>query len=773
MLKFGIGQPVPREEDARLLRGRGRYVDDINVTGQAHGYVLRSPHANAAINRIDATKAAKAPGVLAILTAAELKALGAKPLPLALPPPNKEAQVRGRALLAEGRARHVGDGIAFVIAETLAQAKDAAELIEVDYTPLPSVTDTAQARSSTARVYEEIDGNLCFDHQMGDAAAVEAAFAKAAKVAKIDIVNSRLVASSMEPRACVAEYDGATQKFRMHLSTQGVHTNRGFLAAALGVDPANIHVLTPDVGGGFGMKMFCYPEYCLAALAARQLGRAVKWASERQEAFLSDVHGRDNVSHGEVAMDKDGNFLAMRFETVANLGAYLSSYATMIPSFAGPMMLPAVYKTPALHFRVIGVYTNTVPVDAYRGAGRPEAAYVVERLVEKAAHVMGMDSIELRRRNLIQPSQMPFQTALMYKYDSGDFPARLDEALKRADHAGFEARRKESAKRGKLRGLGISTYIEACSGAGPESTTLQIQPSGRIALLIGTQSSGQGHETVYKQVVAERLGVPLSDIEVIQGDSERVKTGGGSGGSRSIPTGAPALVDVSKQVIEKLRAQAADLLEAAAVDLDYQVNDAGGGFHVVGTDRRVSFQDVMKAMPAGADGFALQETAKFNPPAQTFPNGCHVVEIEVDPDTGTVELLRYVTSDDFGTVMNPLLLAGQVHGGIVQGVGQAMAEDCVYDPQSGQLLSGSFMDYQLPRADEIPSFEIAFDGVACTTNPLGMKGAGEAGTIGATPAVVNAVLNALAPLGIQEIDMPVTPERVWRAIQAARKPAAA
>jgi carbon-monoxide dehydrogenase large subunit len=528
-------------------------------------------------------------------------------------------------------------------------------------------------------------------------------------------------------------------------------------------------VLTTDVGGGFGMKIFNYPEYILTLYAARKLGRPVKWTSERGEAFLSDDHGRDNLTHIEVALDENGKFLALRVATVANLGAYLSNFAPYIPTDAGVAMLAGVYTTPAIHVAVKGVFTNTNPVDAYRGAGRPEAAYALERIVDAAGRETGLGPAEIRRRNFIPPEAMPYTTALGKTYDTGDFRRNLEDALAIADWDGFEARRDDARAHGKLRGIGLSTYIEECAGGGPEQATVEVRGDGKVTVLIGTQSNGQGHETAYTQIVSDRLGIPAEDITIVQGDSERVVWGSGTGGSRSIPVGGSALSDSARKIIDKMRAKAAEQLEAAAVDVEFK----DGNFTIVGTDRGMSFREVARASAPTESDLAFNEKARWTPPASTFPNGCHVCEVEIDPDTGEIKFVRYVVVDDFGTVLNPMLLAGQIHGGVAQGIGQALYENCVYDPESGQLLSGSFMDYCLPRADQLVSVEFKFNTVPSTTNALGMKGAGEAGAIGAPPAVINAVVDALADLGVRHVDMPATQEKIWRLIQADRVAAAA
>jgi len=773
MTKFGIGQPVPRTEDARLLRGDGCFTADITVEGQVHAVFLRSPHAHATIRSIDVSAALAAPGVLAVYTADDLKAAGIGPIPCLVPLRNRNGTPmvsQPRPVLAWNRVRHVGDPVAAVIAETPAQAHDAAERIRVDYLPHDAVTDTAGAVNSGVQVWGDAVRNIAFDWAKGDAAAVDAAFAAADRIVSLDLVNNRLVPNPMETRACLARFDRDANRYEFWVGSQGVHFMQQVLSGILAVPKESLRVRTTDVGGGFGMKMFVYPEYVLTLFAARRLGRPVKWVSDRAEGFLCDDHGRDHVAHAELALDKDGRFLALRAHILANLGAYLSNYAPYIPTEGVANMLSGVYRIPAIHAQVLGVYTHTAPVDAYRGAGRPEAAYLVERLVDTAARELGIDPAELRRRNFIPPEAMPYKTPLQHSYDSGNFQKNMEDALARADAAGFPARRKEARTRGKLRGLGLATYIEACSGGPPEQATIQVRPDGKITVLIGTQTNGQGHQTSYQQILADRLGVPLEDVQIVQGDTDLIAFGQGTGGSRSIPVGGAVLAETARKIVDAARLRAADLLEAAALDVVFTLSEEGGRFEVVGTDRRVSFQDVARAAGADASGYAFQETARWAPAAATFPNGCHVCEIEVDIDTGQPEIVRYTVVDDFGTVLNPLLLEGQVHGGIGQGIGQALFENTVYDPQSGQLMTGSFMDYALPRADGLPFIDFHRNTVPCTTNPLGMKGAGEAGSIGAPPAVINALVDALAEFGVRHIDMPATPLKLWHLMHAPDRP---
>jgi len=773
MGQFGMGQPVRRSEDRRFITGTGRYTDDIVLPRQAVGYVLRSPHAHATIRAIDIAAAHMAPGVLGIFTGADLERDGIGKIPCVVPLKNRDGsriKMVEHPLLAIGRVRHVGDGVAFVVAETAAAAKDAAELIRIDYDILPAIADAVRAAEPGAPlVWDDIPGNLCFDWETGNRKATEAAFASAKHVIELDLVNNRLVANSMEPRGALGAYDAAEDRFTLYTSTQGSHAIRRLLAATVfRFAEHRIRVVTPDVGGGFGMKLFLYPEHGLVLYATRKLGRPVKWIGERGESFLSDAQGRDNVTRARLALDADLNFLAIDVETTANLGAYLSNFGTFIPTMAGTAMLAGVYRTPAAVVRVKGVYTNTVPVDAYRGAGRPEANYALERLVDYAARQLGVAPAELRRRNFIPPEAMPFKTVLGMTYDSGEFAKNLADALKHADADGFAARKAQSAARGKLRGFGLSTYIEQCGGGFDEMAEVRFDSSGAVTVIVGSQSSGQGHQTAYAQLVADGLGIPFDRVRVHQGDTDVVGFGRGTGGSRSLPVAGNALNIAIQRIIDKGKKIAAHRLEAAEADIEF----ADGQYVIAGTDKRVSMVEVAQAahnpllLPAGFEpGF--DEKAHYLPAAHTFPNGCHVCEVEIDPDTGVTTVLRYVVVDDFGNVVNPMLLAGQIHGGVIQGIGQALIEGCVYDG-GGQLVTGSFMDYAMPHADDVPAIEFAYNVVPCRTNPLGVKGAGEAGAIGAPPAVINAVVDALAGLGIKTIEMPATPHSVWRAIQQAR-----
>ncbi|HLY56783.1 MAG TPA: xanthine dehydrogenase family protein molybdopterin-binding subunit [Stellaceae bacterium] len=773
MGQFGMGQAVRRTEDSRLLTGGGRYIDDVPEPAAAIGFVLRSPHAHARILGIETAAARAVPGVVAVYTAADLAADGVGPIP-AMTVANRDgspAAAPPRLVLATDRVRHVGDQVAFIVAETMEAARDAAELVEVDYEALASVTDTARAlEPGQPLIWDDVPANIAVDWETGDAAAVAKAFAGAARVVSLDLVNNRVVVASMEPRGCLAIPDPATGRTTLHSCSQGVHTLRGMLSQALHIPEDSLRVATQDVGGAFGMKTFCYPETCLVTWAARKLGRPVRWTSDRSEAFLTDTQGRDHVTHVELALDEEGHFLAVKVDTIAGLGAYLSNFAQYVPTHAGSNMLTGVYRTPAAHVRVRCVFTNTTPVDAYRGAGRPEAAYVVERLVDKAARELGMDPAELRRRNFIPPEAMPFKTALGITYDSGEFARNLDEALAQIDRDGLAARRAAAAARGRLRGIGLSSYIEACGGGPPDTAVIRFDEAGVPTILVPTQTGGQGHATAYAQLAADRFGLPLDRIKVVQGDTDLTPNGFGTGGSRSIPVAGSAVDLAAERLIERGRRIAAHLLEAAEADIDY----ADGTFTIAGTDRDIDLDAVVRAafdsrVPKGVAAGSFEETAEWAPPdgAGTYPNGTHAVEVEIDPDTGVTEIVRFVAVDDFGTVLNPLLLAGQVHGGVAQGVGQALCEGVVHDPDSGQPVTGSFMDYTLPRADHLPAIEFSWNVVPCRTNRLGIKGAGEAGAIGAPPAVINAIVDALRPYGITHIDMPATPQRIWETIQAA------
>ena len=779
MKQFGIGQPVRRVEDRRFITGHGSYVDDISRPRQTHAVMLRSPHAHARITAIDATGALAAPGVVAVFIGEHLARDGIGGVPCLSAVTNRDGTqsvLPPHPAIVRDRVRHVGDTVAMVVAETAAAARDAADLIVVDYEPLPAVVETARALDpGEPQVWDEAPGNLCFDWETGNGPAVERAMAAARHRIGLDLVNNRVVVNSMEPRGAVGEYDPGEDSYTLWSSTQGSHFVRNLLADSVFKVPENrIRVITRDVGGGFGMKLFLYPEHILVLWAARKVGRPVKWIPDRSDAFMTDTQGRDNVTRLELALDQDLCFLGLDVTLIANMGAYLSNFAPEIPTASGAVMHSGVYAIPAIHVGVKGVFTNTVPVDAYRGAGRPEAAYAVERLVDYAARQLGVAPQELRRRNFVKPEDMPYRTPLGLNYDSGEFARNMYQALTAADLAGFPARRAEARSRGRYRGLGHAVYIEQSGFPPDEFAELRFDPSGTLTVLMGTQSSGQGHQTAYTQLAAERLGVAPEKIRVLQGDTAAISFGRGTGGSRSLPVGGAALANAADKLIAKGRRIAAHLFEAAEADVEF----ADGVFSVTGTDRRLAIEEVARAAfdparqaPGVEPGF--DESGHFTPPQPTFPNGCHVCELEIEPETGHIHILRYLVVDDFGTVINPLLLAGQVQGGVAQGVGQAMLERTVFDAETGQLLTGSLTDYCIARAEDLPRIEFAYNVVPCRTNPLGVKGAGEAGAIGAPPALVNAVVDALAELGIDHLDMPLTPERLWQAMRSTEQRKAA
>ena len=759
-LKFGVGQSVTRKEDDPLLRGRGRYVADLAPQGTLHAVVVRSPHAHARF-RIDAAKARTMPGVRLVLTGAETAEFGLLPCPVGLP--DTKFDVPPYPILARDEVRHVGDAVAFVVADTLERAKDAAEAIAIAWEPLPHVIGVGEAlKPGAPLVWPNQKGNTVFEVPIGDKAATERAFAGAAKIVSLTLVNQRLVTNYLDTRGVVAECHAANDRLTLTLSSQGPHVIRDVLAAILHVPAEKLQVITPDVGGGFGTKLFPYREYALAAVAAQRLRAPVTWIADRSEHFLGDAQGRDNLTTARLALDRRHRFLALDVDLVADMGAYLSMYAPFIP-YIGAGMSPGIYDIPACHVRVRGVYTNTVPVDAYRGAGRPEAAYVIERLVDAAARAIGIAPDALRRRNFIKPRAMPYQTATGKSYDSGDFAAHMQRAQDIADWAGFRARLAQSKKAGRLRGIGLATYIEACGNNGPETAIIQLERDGSVTVLIGSQSTGQGHATAYAQLVAEHLGIPPERVTMVQGDTDRIATGVGTGGSSSISCGGASLAGAARKLAENLKALAGEALEAGADDLEI----AGEAVRIAGTDRAISFAALAQRPDARE---RLSAADAFGPPQATFPNGTHVVEVEIDPATGETRIANYVVVDDFGATLNPLLLAGQVHGGTAQGIGQALMERTVYDPDSGQLTTASLMDYALPRAEEVPPIAFETRNVRCLHNPLGVKGAGEAGAIGSCPAVMNAIIDALwRGLRIAHLDMPATPERVWAAIEEARR----
>ncbi len=760
--KFGVGQPVTRKEDDVLLRGGGRYVADHAPAGLLQGVVVRSPHAHARFRIVDASKARAMPGVLLVLTADDTAELG--DLPCQGEVPDAKVVAPPYPVLAREEVRHVGDAVAFVVADTLDRARDAAEAIVIEWQPMTHIIGAVAALSPGAPlVWPNARSNLVFETSLGDAQQTAQAFAKAARVVSLTLVNQRLVANYLDTRGVIAEYDRRADHLTLTLSSQGSHIVRDVLCTSvLKIPPEKMRVVTPDVGGGFGTKLFPYREYALAAVAARRLARPVKWVCDRSEHFLADAQGRDNITTAKLALDATGRFLALDIDLVADMGAYLSLFAPYIP-FIGAGMSPGVYDIPACHVRVRGVFTNTVPVDAYRGAGRPEAAYVIERLVDAAARELALAPEVLRRKNFITPRAMPYTTATGKTYDGGEFAAHLTRAQEIADWAGFKRRLAASKRAGRLRGVGLATYIEACGSNGPDTARVRLDPDGGITVLIGTQSTGQGHATAYAQIIADRLALESDHVRVVQGDTELIATGAGTAGSSSISCGGASLDVAAKKLADNLKQLASDALEAAGSDLELD----NGKVRVVGTDRAVSFVDLARR-PDAAKKLATEHA--FTPEAATYPNGTHIAEVEVDSDTGATQIVNYVVVDDFGVTFNPMLLAGQVHGGTVQGIGQALMEHAVYDADSGQLVNASLQDYALPRAEDVPAFVFETHNVPCRTNPLGVKGAGEAGAIGSCPAVINALLDALwRAYRIRHIDMPATPERVWMAITEGKR----
>ena len=774
MNKFGIGQPVSRKEDPRFLMGRGRFVDDISLPGQTYAVVLRSPHAHARIVSIRTDAAKSAPGVLLVLTGADADADQMGGLPPMVMPEDMGGPKGGyrtvQPILVRDRVRHVGDRVALVVAETLAQAKDAAELIEVEYDALPSVTALDEAtRDGAPLIWDDAPGNVCFTMEIGDKAKADAAVARAHHVERIAVVNNRIASNPLEARAVLATHDKVTRRTSVWATSQAPHRLKQFVASEVLKIPINdLAVVAPDVGGGFGTKGQLYPEDSLVCWAARRLARPVKWTGERSECIATDAAGRDQIDEAEMAFDEDGRILAFRVRVDANMGAYISTAGSASP-VSTLRMLSSVYRIPAIYGALRGVFTNTGPVGNYRGAGRPEATYMVERLLDGAAKKLGIDRVEIRRRNMIAASAMPYQTHVDLIYDVGEFETVMDKTLALFDRNGFAARRAASERRGRLRGWGASPFLEFAAQFN-ERMGLRIEPDGSAVVLAGTHSHGQGHETVYAQLVTDWLGVPFEQIRLIQGDTERITYGRGTFASRSMTVGGTALREAADQIVAKGRKVAAHMLEAAEADVEF----ADGAFRIAGTDRRVLLAAVARASQAPVGPLAklgfigLQGEAAYFP-AFNFPNGCHICEVEVDPETGAVTVERFIAVDDVGVALNPLLVDGQIHGGIAQGVGQALWEGVTFDRESGQLLSGSFMDYCMPRADDLPSFEVELHEVPTKTNPLGVKGAGEAGCVGAPAAAINAILDALTPLGVTDIAMPATAERVWRAIREANR----
>ncbi len=773
-----IGQSLKRREDRRFLTGAGQYTDDVVLPGQTYGVFLRSPYAHARIKSIDTSRALKAPGVLQIFTGADLADAKVGGLPCGWLIHSKDGSPMKEPphpVLAQGKVRHVGDQVALVVAETALQAKDAAELVDVVYEELPAVIDIKSVESSKSLVHDEVPGNVCYDWGHGNKDAVDAAFARAHKVSKLEFINNRLIPNAIEPRAANAQYSRHDESYTLYVANQNPHVERLLMCAfVLGLPESKVRVIAPDVGGGFGSKIFLYPEETALVWASKRVGRPIKWTAERSESFLTDAHGRDHATTAELAMDEKGNFLALRVKTIANMGAYLSTFASSVPTILYATLLAGQYKTPAIYAEVKAVFTNTAPVDAYRGAGRPEATYVVERLVETAARDMNMDPAAIRRQNFI--TEFPYATPVGLTYDTGDYAAHLDKVLELADVAGYPARKAESAAKGRLRGIGYSCYIEAC-GLAPsniagalgaraglfEAGEVRVHPTGTVTVFTGSHSHGQGHETTFAQVVAAKLGIPVETVEIVHGDTGRVPFGMGTYGSRSLSVGGTAIVKAVDKIIAKGKKIAAHLLEAADTDIEFE----NGEFKVAGTDKKVPFGSVALTAyvphhyPLDTLEPGLNENAFDDPTNFTYPAGSYVCEVEVDPETGRSRVERFTAVDDFGNIVNPMIVAGQVHGGIAQGLGQAMMEGCQYDPDSGQLLTGSYMDYVMPRAVDMPNFTLAHTVTACTHNPLGVKGCGEAGAIGSPAAYINALTDAL---GVRDIAMPATAERVWRAV---------
>jgi aerobic carbon-monoxide dehydrogenase large subunit len=781
-----IGDPLKRKEDYRFLTGAGQYTDDILTVAQSHCVFVRSPHAHAQVNKIDLSKAKTAPGVIGLLTGEDVAADKLNGLPcgwLITSVNGQPMKEPPHPILAQGKVRHVGDPVVMVVAETLEQAKNAAELVEVSYTPLPCVVDTRDAKKPGAPLVHDIaENNHCYQWAIGDKAAVDAVFATAAHVTKLDLYNNRLVPNAMEPRAAIGTYSRANDEYTLHVSNQNPHVERLLMTAfVMGLPEHKVRVIAPDVGGGFGSKIYLYSEDVCLTWASKKLNRSIKWTCERSESFLTDAHGRDHHTHAELACDKDGKFLGLRVNTDANLGAYLSTFATAVPTILYATLLAGQYTTPVVYCEVNAYFTNTAPVDAYRGAGRPEATYVLERLVSRAAWELGLSQVEIRKRNFI--TSFPYQTPVALQYDIGDYHACMDKANVLADVAGFAARKAASEAKGLKRGIGYSSYIEAC-GLAPsniagalgaraglfECGEIRVHPTGSVTVFTGSHSHGQGHETTFAQVVAARLGLNPDQVDVVHGDTGRIPFGMGTYGSRSISVGGAAIMKALDKIETKAKKIAAHLLEASDADIDF----VNGEFKVRGTDKKIAFGQVALTAyvphnyPLDKLEPGLNETAFYDPTNFTFPSGTYICEVEIDPATGVTRVDRFSAVDDFGTIINPMIVEGQVHGGLVQGIGQALLENCVYDRTTGQLLTGSFMDYTMPRADDFPDFKLGYVCTPCTHNPLGTKGCGEAGAIGSPPAVINAVLDALSPLGVKDLDMPASPMRVWQAIQDAK-----
>ncbi len=777
----GIGASVKRKEDLRFLSGRGQYTDDINRPGQLHAYILRSPHAHARITALDVAAAKAMPGVRAVYTSADMAAVGG--IPCGWQIHNKDGTPMAEPkhpVLAEGKVRHVGDPVAVVVADTRPQARDAAEAIAVEYDVLPSATTMAHAQAPGApAVHDDVPSNLCYDWHIGEKGAVDAAFAQATHRVVFETTNNRLVPNAMEPRAAIGDYDTTSGEHTLYTTSQNPHVIRLLMGAfVLNIPESRLRVVAPDVGGGFGSKIYHYAEEAIVTWAAHKLGRPVKWTADRTESFMSDAHGRDHVTRAELALDAEGTFLALRVHTQANMGAYLSTFAPCVPTYLYATLLAGVYKTPAIYAEVKAVFTNTVPVDAYRGAGRPEATYLLERLVDVAARQCGFDKLELRRRNFIATDAFPYQTPVALEYDSGDYFSTLSQALETADWHGFEARRAEAKARGRLRGIGISTYLEAC-GIAPSAVvgslgaraglyevgTIRVHPTGSVTVLTGAHSHGQGHETTFAQLVSDKLGVPVNMVDIVHGDTAKVPFGMGTYGSRSLAVGGSAMDKAMDKIIAKGRRIAAHLMEASVEDIEFD----RGTFRVAGTDKTKALAEISLAAyvphnyPHDELEPGLEETAFYDPKNFTYPGGCHIAEVEIEPETGKVHMVNFTAVDDVGRVINPMIVEGQVQGGVAQGIGQALLEACVYD-EGGQLLSASMMDYTMPRADDLAPVSVATHVTLCTHNPLGVKGCGEVGAIGSPPAVMNAVVDALRDFGVNHVEMPATPPKIWSII---------
>ena len=781
----GIGKSVPRKEDNRFITGKGRYTDDIKQVGQSHAYFVRSPHAHADVVSIDVEEALSAPGVIAVLTGADVTADGLGGLPCGWMIHSKdgsEMKQPHHPVLADNRVHYLGEPVAMVIADTALEAKNAAELVVVDWAEKQAVVSVSEAQTAPA-IYDDIPQNTCYEWALGDSDAVATAMEKAAHVTRIELTNNRLIPNAMEPRAALAEYNAGSDELTLHTTSQNPHLARLILTAFVQIAPEHkLRVIAPDVGGGFGSKIFVYSEETALAWAAKKLGLTIKWTAERSEAFLADAHGRDHVTTAELAMDETGQFLAFKVKTTANMGAYLSTFASSVPTYLYGTLLAGQYRTPAIYVEVDSVFTNTAPVDAYRGAGRPEATYLVERIVTKAAIELGKDPAELRRQNFIRTDEFPYETPVALTYDIGDYEASLDKALELSDYEGFAARKASAAARGKLRGIGLSCYIEACGlapsqvagalGAGVglwESGEVRVNPTGSVSVLTGSHSHGQGHETTFAQLVADKLGVPIDDVDVVHGDTGKLDFGLGTYGSRSLAVGGSALVNAADKVIEKGRKVAAHLLRTDPDNIEFEAPV----YRMKNSNESKTFQEIAFAAYVNHDypddlEPGLAEKAFYDPGNFTYPAGTHICEVEIDPDTGVTKVVQFVAVDDFGNLINPMIVEGQVHGGIAQGVGQALLEQAVYD-DAGQLITGSYMDYCMPRADDLPNFTVGMTCTPCTHNPIGAKGCGEAGAIGSPPAIINAVLDAI---GETDMDMPATPERVWSMLKRAKASAA-